>query len=305
MSPQAYVGAAVTFGLLWTANPVLCAATATSASYAITTDSIDSGGGPTTSSNYSNTGCIGSAAGVATVASPAETLKAGYIGQLYQVIGLSLAPNFVADGTTQQLQATQTLDDSTTLVLQGSGQTWSIVAGQLPSGLSLNPSTGVISGVPTVSGNFSFTVQVTDGLGNSAEQTFSGQITTQTFSEWEAQFPQLQDTAAGDSPEDDGVPNLLKYVYNIDPSQPMSAADLTKLPGLGVTGDTETLTFHEYTLITPNVVVQVEFSTDLQNWSQVPSNNIVQIGTDGDDAVMQAQVAYAPGLFLRLHVIAP
>ncbi len=40
--------------------------------------------------------------------------------------------------------------------------TWSISSGSFPAGLSLNTSTGAIVGTPTVSGSFSFTVQVTD-----------------------------------------------------------------------------------------------------------------------------------------------
>ncbi len=41
--------------------------------------------------------------------------------------------------------------------------TWSVSAGTLPAGLSLNTSTGLLSGTPTTSGTFSFTVQVTNG----------------------------------------------------------------------------------------------------------------------------------------------
>jgi putative Ig domain-containing protein len=43
--------------------------------------------------------------------------------------------------------------------------TWSIVAGALPDGLSLNSSTGEISGTPTTVGSSDFTVQVSDSTG--------------------------------------------------------------------------------------------------------------------------------------------
>jgi hypothetical protein len=40
--------------------------------------------------------------------------------------------------------------------------TWSIAAGNLPNGLSLNPNSGVISGTPTANGTSNFTVQIAD-----------------------------------------------------------------------------------------------------------------------------------------------
>jgi hypothetical protein len=42
------------------------------------------------------------------------------------------------------------------------GGTWSLSSGSLPAGLSLNPSTGVISGVPRAVGTSSFTVSLSD-----------------------------------------------------------------------------------------------------------------------------------------------
>ena len=56
----------------------------------------------------------------------------------------------------------------------GSGaRIWSIVAGSLPLGLTLDPTTGLISGTPTQEGTSSFTVQVQDAAGGSDQQALS------------------------------------------------------------------------------------------------------------------------------------
>jgi len=51
--------------------------------------------------------------------------------------------------------------------------TWGITGGALPNGLSLNASTGVVSGTPTVGGNYSITVQVTDSASPAGTATQS------------------------------------------------------------------------------------------------------------------------------------
>jgi hypothetical protein len=51
--------------------------------------------------------------------------------------------------------------------------TFSIIAGSLPPVLTLNPSTGAITGTPTTAGSFSFTAQVVDSSGLSATNTTS------------------------------------------------------------------------------------------------------------------------------------
>src|ERR1019366_4349861 len=49
--------------------------------------------------------------------------------------------------------------------------TFSITSGSLPPGLTLNPSTGAITGTPTTYGTFNFTAQVVDSRGNAAGTT--------------------------------------------------------------------------------------------------------------------------------------
>ena len=73
---------------------------------------------------------------------------------------------------------------STTLVATddtGSTPAYSIVSGSLPTGLSLNTSSGVISGTPTVGSNgtaSSFTVRATDADGATADRAFTLYVTS-------------------------------------------------------------------------------------------------------------------------------
>lgn len=50
---------------------------------------------------------------------------------------------------------------------------WQITAGALPPGVDLDPDFGLISGLPLVSGSFSFTVTITDAVGHSQSKDFS------------------------------------------------------------------------------------------------------------------------------------
>lgn len=63
---------------------------------------------------------------------------------------------------------------SMTLVATGGTvpYTWSVTAGTLPAGLSLNSATGVINGTPTAAGSSTFTIQVRDSTGALARRSF-------------------------------------------------------------------------------------------------------------------------------------
>lgn len=54
--------------------------------------------------------------------------------------------------------------------------TWAIVDGAIPPGLTLDSATGILSGIPGVSGFYQFTVQVTDSNPQTAEVACSIKI---------------------------------------------------------------------------------------------------------------------------------
>ncbi|MEP7336847.1 MAG: putative Ig domain-containing protein, partial [Acidobacteriota bacterium] len=78
--------------------------------------------------------------------SPASPLPAGQVGVAYnQTIGINPSGSY----------------------------TLSLTSGSLPSGLTLNPATGVISGLPTTTGSVNFTVRALAGNGCEASQTYT------------------------------------------------------------------------------------------------------------------------------------
>jgi hypothetical protein len=63
---------------------------------------------------------------------------------------------------------------SESITAQGgtSPYTFAVTSGAIPTGTTLNASTGVISGTPSATGTFSFTITVTDSLGFTGSQAF-------------------------------------------------------------------------------------------------------------------------------------
>lgn len=75
--------------------------------------------------------------------------------------------------------------------------TWSMSADNLPAGLSLNPTTGEISGTPTETGTANFTVKVTDSAtpAEEAPKELSIRVSTGPTIEIAPSFPKLEGVA--------------------------------------------------------------------------------------------------------------
>jgi len=102
---------------------------------------------------------------------------AGAFGDLTTNVSISVTQSggggLLSITTSALLGATRGIAYSQQIVATGGTvpYTWSLVSGSLPPGLTLNSSSGVISGTPTTAGGFSFTVQVRDQIGQTASKS--------------------------------------------------------------------------------------------------------------------------------------
>src|SRR5579872_108372 len=92
---------------------------------------------------------------------------------------ISYVVNNPSTGGTLMITTPSTLPNGTagseyTITLTATGGMppyhWSVLSGGLPPGLHLNPSTGVISGIPHGTGTFDAVIQVTDSSASPAAQ---------------------------------------------------------------------------------------------------------------------------------------
>ena len=139
------------------------------------------------------------------------------------------------------------------------------------------------------------------------------------FPQWEGLYfdsSQLADSATsgtGATPQRDGVPNLCKYAFNIDPSRPMTAADWAAVPTPG-DGDERDDSIPDADL--PQVCLgigeydPVQTAPNLQGtWETVTPDVTKNMPCDSVTGipVIQVQVATkeARQKFIRLNVSAP
>lgn len=124
---------------------------------------------------------------------------------------------------------------------------YAIVSGSVPIGTSLNLSTGIVSGTPTVQGNYVYTVQVTDGISQTNAAPISVMISpttpltltasTATSTAVNGQFNQTNTAAGGATP----------YTYAITSGAPPAGTSLNASTGV-VSGTASNAGSYNYTV---------------------------------------------------------
>ena len=217
-----------------------------STNYSVSAESLGGGGVRAQSAAYSIDGsAVGEfgAGANSVVASAAYSSKAGYVGELYEIVSLSVtAPpsNTLNESTSRQLIAAPQADDGTTLAaFNPSTITWSVVNGPITSVSS--------AGVATAGIVYQTTPATVSGSG----QALSGQLTLSILNvnnddlgsyagdgiddAWQVQYfgqnnPQASPTA---DPDGDGHNNSFEFTAGLVPNDPNSRFVLNIQPVAG------------------------------------------------------------------------
>lgn len=165
--------------------------------------------------------------------------------------------------------------------------TYDISAGALPTGLSINSSTGVISGTPTVNNTYNFTVRVTDNAGNVATRASTIVVYA---------VPVVSGTVGNQAELTDAYSSTALSVSGGKPSVAWTKSAGTLPPGMSVIGSTGDITGTPTTAGTYNFTVR---ATDAlgrfdDSTQQIIVRAKVYIST-GPATAATRNIAYADG----------
>jgi len=174
-----------------------------------------------------------------------------------------------------------------------------------------NPTTISYTDITAAGGSlYYYVVSAVNGGGESANSSQVSITTLLTVAQW-----MTANNLTGsptDTPQNDGVSNLLKYLYDINPSRPMNALDRAALPTVSmvtISGKQYlTLTYRQNALMT-NVTINVQTCSGLQTWNTVTPDISQQTGTDSNtgDPIMKVgvDITGTTRKFIQLNVTSP
>lgn len=213
-------------------NLLLHAGPHTSADYAITTDAITVGGQHTASTGgiYANDGSAGEISGVSSSAN--AIARAGFIGQLYELVGYGLLATdyYPAELGTTQIIPARTADDGTNLAMPTTGIAFSVVSGPLASvsasglvtaGAVFENTTAMVG---ATSAAFAGQLQLALHVQDTIPDNFGSYANDGLPDSWQRQYFGADNplAAPGADPDHDGFSNLFEYTAGLSPLDPAS-----------------------------------------------------------------------------------
>lgn len=197
--------------------------------YQTSPETVGALGGSSASAAYSNVGAAGGIGGIATGLGPL-TVRSGYIGQLFETVGLVLnaALTTIDEGGTLQLGGGVLYDDATTNALPPEAIVWSVTAGPLTSvsASGLASAELVYQDTPaTVRGLFNaFVGTINLTVHNTHNDNFGSYAADGIDDAWQAQYFGLDNPLAAPTadPNGTGQNNRFKFLAGLDPTLPAS-----------------------------------------------------------------------------------
>jgi len=246
-------------------------------------------------------------------------------------VHLTVQPTSISPAITTQ-PASQTIDE-------GQSANYSVVAAGVPTpacqwqrmpagtgtwtnmtnvsgtyGGTSTPALTVSNATPEMTGD-QFRCVANNGILSSATSSAATLTVQLGYTVWETNYFGSQSgntSISGPSaiPQNDGIPNVIKYLCDINPAMPMTTASRAALPTIGVVtiSGTQygTLTYRQ-NQATPGLTFSVQTSSDLKAWTTITSYMIHPSGTDSatGDPIQQIQLNTNGGqkMFLRLNAI--
>jgi uncharacterized repeat protein (TIGR03803 family) len=231
------------------------------------------------------------------------------VGTGTATLALSVQANTNLPAVTSSTNVTSTATLPYTYQLVATNNPTSYDATGLPPGLTIDTTTGIISGTPTENGIYTVTVYATSPSLGTGTANITLSVSSPTYAQWASVHTGTSNPDA--VTEGDGVPNLLKYVFDIDPTTPMTEAEREGLPSVGMvtSGSTTylTLDFREYRFLN-GITLVLQSSTDMKTWTTVTSPDYMQANVDqaSGDTIMEVGVKMTGGKqYLRLNATAP
>jgi hypothetical protein len=256
--------------LLFASSGMGQAGARSSVNYAITSESMDTGGMRAVSANYTIDASGGGPSSSPPAASASYALRSSYAGQLYEVTALQLTavPASIQEGETRQLLAKEVLDDSSELLVSSSSVAWSVQSG---------PVTGISSdGLATAGSVYTNTHAQVKGVHGGREamlgltvvdfikDNFGSYASDGVGDDWQVQYFGLNNPAAGPAMISDGSghSNLFKFTAGLIPFNAASRFLVSTSQPVGQPGARSIF-------ISPTFAdrsYKVYYSTDLSLW---------------------------------------